>query len=361
MGRRENISMSANFLNRLIDIAEGTEDLKTFLGKVEEIAPLEEAEKAVSLEFKSLALFHRWVHQKKAAAEGKRPQKREPSGKTESPQPQGKESLPPHPQVSDLKIESGILRAALEPLLFELDELVNTIVPNLTDLYTIKIGINEVELMALELENKRTLRTIEYIRKALAKGEEPELEVIGEKVSLEIAAMKAKLDADKKKIERAKMRKHFHMSADDSIEFKRLYRALIKKLNPEINPTLGERERELWARMKKAYAKGDIEELRLLEVLADDVPGETPLQPQRAGIASWESCQENLQARIEDVREKLLSVKSEFPYNIKDLLANDAWVEEKNRALRKQIEAEMKTKELCEMTLKELLKAIGKK
>jgi hypothetical protein len=338
--------MSIDLLNLLIDLAEETDDLQAFLKRVRAITTLEEAERAVSLEFESLERFHAWVWEKKAQCEKKRVVEKGSPAIT--------------PRVGDIRFESGILRAELEPLLFELDELTNTIVPNLTDFYMLAIGVNEVELRALELENKRTLRSIDHARKALDRDEKPDMEGILTKVDIELAPLRAKLDADKKKIEKAKMRRHFQMSAGDSREFKRLYRMLIRKLNPQINPSHGERERELWARMQKAYAKGDIEEMRLLEILAEDVPDETPLQNARAGMASWESCQENLQEKLSEVKENIQRIKSEFPYTIKDSLANEAWIEEKNRDIRERIVAEIKTKELCDMTLRDLLKAIGK-
>ncbi len=101
---------------------------------------------------------------------------------------------------------------------------------------------------------------------------------------------------------------------------KDLYRKIIKKLHPDVNPNATEREQELFRRATRAYEDGDIEMLQEIydEIFnaagpeadqEDDFPPEKLLEIKR-----------KLESQIRALQAEVNEIKSRNPYRYKELL-----------------------------------------
>ena len=67
------------------------------------------------------------------------------------------------------------------------------------------------------------------------------------------------------------------MSDEDNEEFKKLYRQLVFKLHPDLNPQQSKDEKNLWNRIQLAYQGGDLEEMRSLKIILEAQDGTVEL------------------------------------------------------------------------------------
>jgi hypothetical protein len=333
--------MDNNLFNELTRLAEMCREEKEFLHLLPAFAPLQEAERIVALEFTSLSRFYAWVWQNK----NKRDKTRPPASG------QKKQEL--------TKAERDALIKELEARLFELDELEKTIIPNLLDIYHLKVGIHELELLRLEYENRKTLSMISAIREALGRGEKPDIDEIEKSARANLSSMGSKIKESQKKIERSRLRSSSLMSPENSREFKKLYRTLVNRLHPDLHSPRSDRQKELWTRMQHAYSRGDIEELRLLDLLAGDLKEAAP--PAEESHNPYESVSgEDLKSNLAEVKKKIDELKDSFPLKMKDQLLDRQWIEEQVHTTGKKIDDELKLREMCQATLKGIKKALEK-
>jgi hypothetical protein len=67
-----------------------------------------------------------------------------------------------------------------------------------------------------------------------------------------------------------------------------------------------------------------------------------------------------LKKNLAEVMQKIKELKSTFPYSLKDQLLDRPWVEAKVKSIGKKIDDELKLREMCQATLKEVKKALEK-
>lgn len=129
---------------------------------------------------------------------------------------------------------------------------------------------------------------------------------------------------------------------------KELYRRIVKRLHPDINPNITEREKELWNMAQRAYKEWDVETLEKIydeinEADVDDLPDT------EESLEKLEELIERLEKRRQELIAEIERIKSEFPYTEKDLLENEEAVAKIQDELNAKIEEhEEIIKMLCE-------------
>lgn len=130
---------------------------------------------------------------------------------------------------------------------------------------------------------------------------------------------------------------------------KELYRKIIKKLHPDMNPDITEHEKDLFNRAVKAYQDGDI---ATLQEIYDEVFGDGTADALKKELTYDElvELRDKLNARIAQVQDEIDQIKQEFPYLMKDFLDNECAVKQKQAELEEQIHQNEETlKRLTEM------------
>ena len=241
-----------------------------------------------------------------------------------------------HPEVIRLK-------ERLTELIYEKENLNSHLCPLIERRYVSKFGIYEYELYRLELDIKKLKRKIQLIRRQINHEENVDLNKIDEKIDAEFQDYEEKLKVQINEINYIKNNEFKKLSDEDSKRLRELYRAIIKELHPDLNPNQTIREKNIFIQATKAFKDGDLAEMESLYVL---VPN---------GELNDEGEIENLQKLIKDMESKIEKIKSEYPYNKKELLIDDKAGTEYKLMLLELIEDRKEDIEKLEKIIKDLI------
>ena len=181
------------------------------------------------------------------------------------------------PEITKLQTEVSTLEKELGKVILEQDEMINAIKPNLEAEYQKTIGYKELECLENEIASRRIKRQIELLQAAINRQEEIDLDRIEQQLDDELQEWYEKVKKQYKKVKEAQDRIEGLMSDEDSAEFKKLYRKLVFKLHPDLNPDQTEDEVNLWHRIQLAYQGGDLEEMRSLIIILKSKNGSVEL------------------------------------------------------------------------------------
>ncbi len=101
---------------------------------------------------------------------------------------------------------------------------------------------------------------------------------------------------------------------------KDLYRKIIKKLHPDVNPNATEREQELFRRATQAYEEEDIETLQEIYDEVFSAGGSETEQDVNLSAGELLELKKKLEGRIRILRAELEEIKGRNPYRYKELL-----------------------------------------
>ena len=228
--------------------------------------------------------------------------------------------------AQDIAASLSCVKTAIMDVLLQIDYIRLQENPRIEADYAVKVGYLENELLEVQVAARRAKRKLTLAQAAANRG-----------VKLQESALEAQLDEEfaewTRRIEQAVSR--FYVLVDyrcglqalsnaESEELRHLYRMLVKRLHPDVNPEQSEKDTRLFLMAQSAYASGDASVLRSLVSalgLEDNAEEGLPDAPvlMDAQLAVLEE-----QLRLH--REKLEALKQEFPYKYREKLADAAWV-----------------------------------
>ena len=238
------------------------------------------------------------------------------------------------PEIAKLQSEVATLEKELGKVILEQDEMINAIKPNLEAEYQKTIGYKELECLENEIASRRIKRQIELLQAAINRQEEIDLDRIEQQLDDELQEWYEKVKKQYKKVKEAQDRIDGLMSDEDSAEFKKLYRQLVFKLHPDLNPDQTEDEVNLWHRVQLAYQSGDLEEMRSLMIILESQDKAVEM-PSSKDIL--EKRKTKLADQIQKIIGKLSDMKKEFPFTIAKNLSDKEWVSSKLEEIGERI------------------------
>ncbi len=177
------------------------------------------------------------------------------------------------PQVvregDDLVSEIRDVREKIVAAVSEADEIRLQVIPNIRTEYQIKIGCWEKEVLAAELRCRRARRKLALVQARLNEGLAPQGEAeLEHLLDEELESWEARVAyASKRYLEAAERHiKGQVLTPADARELKACFRTLAKRLHPDLHPGQSPERLRLFMVAKEAYAKGDVNALRSLEV-----------------------------------------------------------------------------------------------
>ena len=205
------------------------------------------------------------------------------------------------------------LKDYLSNLIYEYEDLINHICPNIEMEYLLKFGIYEYELYKKELELNKLKFKLKLLQTEINHQNELDLNEIDKKVLDKYKEYEKNLKNSMNELENIIKHKdnYFELDEEDEKELKRIYKILIKKLHPDLNIHQEDFKKELFIKVTNAYKNGDLEELKALYAMLPDEDIEE------------KSSLNELKELIHSFEKKIEKIKSDYPYNKLDLLSNE--------------------------------------
>ncbi|MBP5179532.1 MAG: hypothetical protein J6066_08160 [Lachnospiraceae bacterium] len=133
------------------------------------------------------------------------------------------------------------------------------------------------------------------------------------------------------------------------LQIKRIYRRMVKKIHPDINPLTNTNEelKGLWQRLVIAYECNELKELKETEVLINALMAKLDMGVMEIEIP-------DIEVKIAELEEEIERIMNTDPYQYRYLLEDEAAVAEKKKAL----EEELKEYEEYSNRLEEMLNSV---
>ena len=219
-----------------------------------------------------------------------------------------------------------VLTAEYIRLLNDKDVLSNWGKPQLEAMYATRIGSWQVQRLQLQLRVKALKRKIELVYSAVNKEEPLDITTIELQVATELADAELQIMKQVTVVDNAKALLTNLHTPERSAELRKVFKQLAKQLHPDVNPDMSNVQLEIWYKIKDAYAVGDIDRMKALQLVYekeisqlqqrhDDLPQdviEVRIATLKTGIIL-------LDQQIEDI-------KSSFPFTLAEQLKDDEWI-----------------------------------
>lgn len=260
-----------------------------------------------------------------------------------------------HPEFERLLKELDLLKAEYANQWNNRQVLIEWGKPQLEALYYARIGELQVELLQKQAALYAAKRKLEMMQAAINRNEEINLPYIEMMVELEMQKQLEKIDVEVVKLRKAKNHLANLDSPKRSAELRKIFREMAKELHPDINHSLTDAAKNLWNAAMLAYESGDLESLRTLRLLVNDVKNK-----------DGEFCDENslltqinlLKEGIHLILEEIKNIRAEFPFTIEKQVNDDNWVNEQRSILKKQIEEVSEQKLNYEKTISVIIQSL---
>lgn len=239
------------------------------------------------------------------------------------------------PDAGKLKTEIEKLRTELSMLVLERDGLLYQECKNIEMMYLLSVGGLEYKVYEIECAILRLKRKAELIQAKRNRQEKASLAVIEAVLDAEFAEYQAKLNAQIDRMNAALERSHGEKLTDIEVrEMKKLYRAVVKTLHPDLHPGQSDARIQLFHHAVEAYENGDLDELRIIsEMVADLVLPEVAAD----GLAYLAKEKERLSNLIMRIQERISLIKSTYPYTMKDLVQSPEKIQARKDELEEEI------------------------
>ena len=182
-------------------------------------------------------------------------------------------------------------------LLTEHDGLLHIVRPNLLAMYQTRLGPWE-------------LRLLEMAQAALNASRLPILAEIETKLAEEFALWEERMREAAAKVEAAGYHLAHLMTPNESKEFKELYHKLVKALHPDVAAANDEQTRMLWHSVQNAYENSDLEAMKELLGLADQL---VPTSVAPNSLEALKAAGQALRNQIERLSERIAQLRAPAP------------------------------------------------
>jgi hypothetical protein len=234
-------------------------------------------------------------------------------------------ALVPHPEYEALRADLRRLQDELSHAFAELEHLQTQTRPYLLALYQQKIGHAELACLREQCKVEWLRRFIEHVQAARNRGESPVIEHVEAELSGELSAYWTRLRESAAKVEAAQKLLGNLKTKEESREFRHLYFKLVKRLHPDVNPSLTDRERLFWRRVQRAYETVDVAELRAIWQAIETLP----VAEEPDLIDELRRRHQRLLDEIGRVRARLEELERQPPFDMRDKLTDEAWVRDR--------------------------------
>jgi hypothetical protein len=261
------------------------------------------------------------------------------------------------PEYEKIKQEVDILKTELSVMILKLDELRFVICKDIEMNYMLELGDLEFKVFKAECTYLRCKRKLEMIQTKLNRQETIDLDSIDKQLDKEFEKYMEEINKKLEELNEAIYRNGCRYLCDEeSSELKKLYRYIVKRIHPDMNPNLSEEFKKLFFNAVTAYKHGDLKTIRLIYRLIENEEFDSELT-----YYDYEDIKDNLEKSIEDIDVEIENVKSEFPYTVKDLLKNKKEIIKRREAFKEQLSKYEDSKQVINERINNLINQYNEK
>lgn len=257
------------------------------------------------------------------------------------------------PEFAALKAEVQKLRVELSMRLVERDDLLYRECRTLENLYRYHFGALEIRIFELDWEIRRLRRKVDLIRFYLNHEAPINWGEIEATLGTEFSAFRRELKKRIGELEKTISYLNAERMTDAEYEeMKRQYRAIMKRLHPDLNPNLPSERAKLFYLAVEAFKLGDAGQIRLIYEIVQLEKEETAESPETKLTLEWRKLEllelnSQLDAEIRDIR-------NSFPYTEKELLNDPEKIAAKTAELKETLTERQSLVEAWKEKIREL-------
>lgn len=239
-------------------------------------------------------------------------------------------------EYENLKNELLKKRTELSMLVLQRDELKYVICKNIETKYMLELGNLEYCLYQSECIIMRLKRKVELIQMRINRQEKIDVSAIDKLLDEQFREYQQKLDEKIKKMNEAIERDNGEVLTEQQVkELKKLYRAIVKALHPDLNPNVTKQQIKLFQNAVTAYKNGDLQTLRIINEMISNNHSE---DDNTDNIEKMRDELIRLDRMISSINGDVEKIKSEYPYTMKDILFDKEQLNQRKQELKDNID-----------------------
>ena len=239
-------------------------------------------------------------------------------------------------EYENLKNELLKKRTELSILVLQRDELKYVICKNIETKYMLELGSLEYCLYQSECIIMRLKRKVELIQMRINRQEKIDVSAIDKLLDEQFREYQQKLEEKIKKMNEAIERNNGEVLTEQQVkELKKLYRAIVKALHPDLNPNVTKQQIKLFQNAVTAYKNGDLQTLRIINEMISNNQSE---YDNTDNIEKMRDELIRLDRMISSINGDVEKIKSEYPYTMKDILFDKEQLNQRKEELKDNID-----------------------
>jgi DNA-directed RNA polymerase subunit F len=163
------------------------------------------------------------------------------------------------------------------------------------------------------------------------------LDEIELQVAFELAEAEATIMQELARVSDAKHLLTNLSTPEKSAELRKIYRQLAKQLHPDVNPTLTEKQANIWHLVKEAYECCDLDKLKALQLVYEKDITAAADQVKEYSPADLEIRIEILKEGIKLLHQEIVDIRNEFPFTIEHLVKDEEWVAAETEKIQNEL------------------------
>jgi len=246
------------------------------------------------------------------------------------------------PKTELLKAEVEELRKKFLTLYTQKDDMISTEREDLYIRYLKEVGQTQYENYQLQVEVRALKRKVELAQSYINRDQRPNVKLIDTQVKKELKEYYEQIKQQQQALKTA--RKAATISKFDLKEMHDIYRVLVKRLHPDLNPDQEEKDAELFIKAQAAYHTHNIDLLReMIMRLKMDEEVDTLVSKNEETL---EDMKARLQKQIAEIEHDIAYLLTTFPFNVRPLLEDPEALAKKKEEMKREHDELMEQKRI---------------